>query len=316
MAIGMASATACSGNEVVPIAASADAGSGEAGVSSVLVPGAPCGHALGDGACAPSNDGGLSACPAGQVPQSDGGCATPTPTPSNACTFETHTAFPFQGKVIESVTHHGRLYNFEVNGNPWTTNGMDLSEVAYFASGPCSGRGAGQCMFETRAFAMFPGNHLIEFVTASGKSWAWENGQPTDRGSDLAAAPRYSEICSLRGAGPCVFDTRAFVNVGSQLVESITAYGKYFAFDLQGNRLRESGADLAAVARYASGPCQGQTTCKLDTRAYVTAANRTIEVVTAQGRVWRFLTETAGFAEVQPSGVPTESLSSWAVACQ
>jgi hypothetical protein len=156
-------------------------------------------------------------------------------------------------------------------------------------------------------------------VTAKGRSWAWENGQVTDRGSDLAAAPRYSEICALRGpAGPCSFETRAFVNVGNQLIESITAYGKYFAYDLQGNRLKESGADLTAVPRYANGPCRtrqpGQ--CKLDTRAYVISSDRTVEVVMARGMMWRYLTEASGFAEVQPSGVAASSLTPWASACQ
>jgi len=221
----------------------------------------------------------------------------------------------FQNRVIESITARGRLYNFEANGTGWSTNGMALESVPYFASGPCSGKAAGTCRFDTRTFVTFQGNRLIEFITAYGKSWAFENGNPTDNGSDLSTVPRYTEVCALRGGSPCRFDTRTFVNVDGQLTEAITAYGRYFAYDMQGRRSKDNGVDLSAVTRYAAGPCKGQTAgqCKFDTRTYGLLDNKTMEVVTSHGHVYRYSAgEDSGFAEIQPSGVSLLNTPSWA----
>jgi hypothetical protein len=263
-----------------------------------------------------------SSCPPGQSIV-NGACAATGGAPPPAapgCSFDTHTVFMFQNRVIESLTSHGRLFNFEADGSPWPTNGMDLTQVAYFAAGPCSGQGAGQCKFDTRTFALFPGNHLIEFVTAGGRSYAWENGSATDPGTDLATSPRFSEICALRPAGtPCSFDTRTFVNVNGQLTETITAYGRYFAFDRLGNKARESGTDLSSVPRYATGPCQGRASgqCMFDTRTYGIVDSKLVEIVTAGGTVWRYLAEPqTGFTEVQPSNVPVFNVPTWTAACR
>ena len=241
------------------------------------------------------------------------GSGGPIPSP-NACVFDTHTILMFQGRVIESITARGKLYNFEANGTGWPTNGMDLTQVPYFASGPCAGKTPGTCHFDTRTFAMFGQNRLIEFVTANGKSWAFENGVATDSGTDLSTVPRYAEICALRGGAPCRFDTRTFVNVDGQLTEAITAYGRYFAYDLAGRRSKDSGVDLSAVTRYAAGPCKGQTggSCKLETRTYGLLDGKTVEVVTAYGNVYRYNAAESSFAEIQPSGIPLLNVPSWA----
>jgi hypothetical protein len=313
---------------------------GDSGSGAIPPPAPPL---LGDGGV-PAPDGSalaasLTPCPIGQTPQNgacavapatgtcppgqaivNGACAVaPSGTgPAPGCVFDTHTVFMFQGRVVESITSHGHLFNFEADGSPWPTNGMDLTQVPYFAAGPCAGQAPGTCKLDTRTFALFPGNHLIEFVTAAGRSWAFENGTATDSGTDLATSQRYAEICQLRGPGPCTFDTRTFVNINDQLIEAITAYGRYFAFDRQGNRSRDNGADLAAVPRYAAGPCQGRTAgqCTFDTRTYGLAEGRTVEIVTANGRLWRYLAgEQSGFAEVQPSGVPSLDVATWKAAC-
>jgi len=238
--------------------------------------------------------------------------------PGAACAFDTHTIFYFQNRVVESITtKRGKLYNFDADGTAWPSNGMDLTEVPYFATGPCAGRAPGTCHFDTRTFAFFAPNHLIEFITAYGRSWAFENGVPTDNGTDLASVPRYSEICANRGAGPCVFDSRTFVQVNGDLMEAITAYGRYFAFDAHGIRSRDNGINLTTVPRYAAGPCKDHPQCVFDTRTYGLVDGRTVEVVTANGVVWRYeATEQAAFAEVQPSGVPMLNVPTWAAPCQ
>lgn len=236
-----------------------------------------------------------------------------------ACALETDTVLLFENRIIESITSRGRLFNFEADGSPWPTNGMDLGQVAYYAAGPCAGRAPGTCRFDTRSFALFPGNHLVELVTAYGRTWAWENGVVTDPGTDLAAVPRYAEICALRGGPtvPCTFETRTFVHVDGELFESITAYGKYFAFDQHGSRSKDNGLDLAIVPRYGAGPCKGQGPhCIFSTRTYGLLNGSTVEIVTANGFVWRYLAnEQAGFPEVPPSGVPITSVPAWASLC-
>lgn len=251
---------------------------------------------------------------------------TPAPAPAPApalpgaplapaCVNDTHTVFYFDGRLIESVTNRGRLFNFEANGVAWATNGMDLTAVPYYAAGPCAGRAPGTCFIDTRTFATF-GSKLIEFVTAYGRSWAFDNGVPTDNGTDLATAGRYAEICSLRPAGTaCTFDTRAFVTLDGKLLEAITAYGRYFGYDERGHRSPENGLDLTQIARYATGPCKGRApgTCKLDTRTYGLADGKVVEVATAYGFVFRWLPgESNAFSEIQPSGVPLTNVASWA----
>src|SRR5262245_62370478 len=52
-------------------------------------------------------------------------------------------------------------------------------------------------LFDTRAFVNVGGT-ILEYVTAYGKNWTWNNTVPTDQGSDLATSPRYAEACGGR----------------------------------------------------------------------------------------------------------------------
>ena len=235
------------------------------------------------------------------------------------CDFDTHAILQYQGRLVESITSRGHLFNFEENGTPWPSNGpngLDLSSVSYYMAGPCAGQPLGHCTFDTRSFALF-GDTLIEFITTpNGRSWAFDNGLPTDVGTDIASVARYQEACAGRLPGQaCRFSTRAFVNLDGQLLETITAYGKYFTYDSAGRRAPDNGIDLTQVPRYAAGPCVGAPygQCRLDTRTYGLADGQTVEIVTARGFVWRWLAGgTTVFAEVQPSGVPMTNVASWA----
>jgi hypothetical protein len=294
-------ATACSDASPSTLA---DAGSVP---MSAPIPGAGAGAGIGGGV---PGAGGVVPAP---------GAPAPVPAPAApivpACVNDTHTVFYFDGRLIESVTNRGRLFNFEANGAPWPTNGMDLTAVPYYAAGPCAGRAPGTCMLDTRTFATF-GTKLIEFVTAYGHSWAFDNGVPTDNGTDLATAGRYAEICALRPAGTaCTFDTRSFVMLDGKLLESITAYGRYFGYDERGHRLADTGADLTQIPRYATGPCKGHApgTCKLDTRTFGLVDGKVVEVTTAYGFVFRWLpAEPNAFSEIQPSSVPLTNIATWA----
>jgi hypothetical protein len=97
--------------------------------------------------------------------------------------------------------------------------------------------------FDSRTFVDIGGN-LVESISAYGKYWnfigenLWSTGW-------LDQVPRYAAICS--GKPDCKFNTRSFVNIGGNLVESITAYGRYWNFI--GDNLWSTGS-LDSVARY------------------------------------------------------------------
>jgi hypothetical protein len=177
----------------------------------------------------------------------------------------------------ESISGYGSYWNFEIENaySPWPSNGSDLTSVPRYADGPCQGRAAGQCAFDTRAFLTVQG-HLIESISAYGKYWNFDADdayKPWDgNGSDLTSVPRYANgPCQGRAAGTCVFDTRTFLTVQGRQIESISAYGKYWNFDSDDayKPWDGNGSDLTSVPRYANGPCKGRTAgrCVFGTRA-------------------------------------------------
>lgn len=79
----------------------------------------------------------------------------------------------------------------------------------------------------------------------------------------------------------CRFDTRAFIEVGGMLVESVTAYGRYWNYDASTGTVLSNGA-LAGpeAARYAA-ICSGQPVCVFDTRTMTGSAAAPVESITA-----------------------------------
>ncbi|NJK43722.1 MAG: DUF4214 domain-containing protein [Pleurocapsa sp. SU_196_0] len=92
-------------------------------------------------------------------------------------------------------------------------------------------------------------------------------------------------------SGPCRFDTRSLgFLVDGTFVESITASGRYFNFDITGNAV--GSGDLRSVGRYASGPCalapSGQP-CTFDSRTFTNYPGAGwVESITAYGHGWNF----------------------------
>jgi hypothetical protein len=197
------------------------------------------------------------------------------------------------GRLTESITAFGKAWNFDaVTNEPWDEDGwggLPLTSVPRYASGPCAGRAAGDCEFETRAFYS-RGTALVESITAYGKAynfdaltyapWDGTAAQWPANGTDLTAVPRYAMgPCASRPEGQCYFQSRTFyASDDGRLVESITAQGRLWEFDtatdepLVGNW---SGTDLTAVPRFARGPCAGvkEGACVITTRTYLVAAN-------------------------------------------
>ncbi|MEO7431821.1 MAG: GDSL-type esterase/lipase family protein [Dokdonella sp.] len=79
----------------------------------------------------------------------------------------------------------------------------------------------------------------------------------------------------------CRFDTRSFVTLGGVLIESISAYGRYWNFDTRTGSLFESGAlNTPAIPRYKS-ICAGHPLCTFDTRTFIGTGDGAVESITA-----------------------------------
>ncbi len=93
---------------------------------------------------------------------------------------------------------------------------------------------------------------------------------------------------------PVVIDTRAQFTSGSNLIDSVTAYGRGYNWNTERNNIPHpwpnNGFDLMSVSRFASGPCAGRPSygCKLDTRSQFNVNGTFIESITAYGRGYNF----------------------------
>jgi hypothetical protein len=288
------------------------------------------------------------------VPTGIPGAVPPIVPGGGACAIDTRTIVEQGGRIIEIVTARGRLYEFE-NGVPiqppvgvaayggypgyaapaagypgypgaspafggppaaaGLATGIELQSVPLYAQGPCAGQAPRACVFDTHAFVRLPEGRFLEYVTAYGRQWVFENNQMTGSGVPLARIPRYQQLCAPAAAasgGLCVFDTRVFVKIGTQLVESITAYGRRFEINLEGMPLPNSAVDLMQSPRYAGGPCRGVApgSCLLETRTCEPGMNgQLVETITSGGFFFTYAAETG--AEVQPA-LPMASRPGWA----
>ena len=197
--------------------------------------------------------------------------------PTAGCTFDSRTFASDGGVLLESITAYGRYWNFEVNNGskPLPSNGSLLSSVPRYASGPCKGKPTAGCTFDSRTFTS-DGGVLLESITAYGRYWNFEveNGSKPlpSNGSLLSSVPRYASGPCGTATGSCMFDSRTFASVGGVLLESVTAYGRYWNFEADNGHkpLPSNGSLLSTVPRYVSGPCKGKTnTCTFDTRTFV-----------------------------------------------
>ncbi|WP_295910618.1 S8 family serine peptidase [uncultured Xanthomonas sp.] len=135
-----------------------------------------------------------------------------------------------------------------------------------------------------------------ETVTAYGHVWKFDaQGLPVTLPVPLSSSSVYAGSngpCTTQFVTrkrPCKFDTRAEVNYpGVGYLESITAYGRYWNFDANGQPFGPQGGELKDVPRYAAGPCQGKNPCVFDTRSLVVFPEwgGLVESVNAYGQYW------------------------------
>ena len=224
----------------------------------------------------------------------DGPCKGQSP---GNCKFDSRTVATVDGRLIESITAYGKYWNFDINNNyqPVKGSGSDLNSVSRYANGPCQGKAPGSCTFDSRTISVI-NNRQLESITAYGKFWIFDikdNYKLVSGGNDLTSVSRYANgPCKGKAPGSCSFDSRTVRTVGGRLTESITAYGKYWNFDVNNNYqpLSGNGSDLNSVSRYANGPCQGKAagSCTFDSRTIATIDGRRIESITAYGKFWNF----------------------------
>ncbi|WP_440985967.1 S8 family serine peptidase [Xanthomonas sontii] len=140
-----------------------------------------------------------------------------------------------------------------------------------------------------------------ETVTAYGHVWKFDaQGLPVTLPVPLSSSPVYARgngPCTAQFAKykkPCTFDTRTEVNYpGVGYLESITAYGRYWNFDANGQPFGPQGGQLHEVPRYAAanGPCYQKNQndpCVFDTRSLVVFPEwgGLVESVNAYGQYW------------------------------
>jgi hypothetical protein len=215
------------------------------------------------------------------------------------CKFDTRSMVnhPTKG-FVEFITAYGRYWEFDINGAALPGSGSEVTTIAWHADGPCALAPVGSaCTFDTRTLVDYPGFGFSESITAYGRYFNFDvSGMPfPNNGDSLFSVPRYaSGPCAFAPQGqPCEFDTRAlgdYPNIA--FGESITAYGRYFNYDINGNSFPDSGASLSSVSRYAIGPCSftpaGQD-CFFETRFFVIHPIKGfVEYITAYGRSWEF----------------------------
>jgi hypothetical protein len=240
----------------------------------------------------------------GSVTQPLPAATTPCDDPAGAaCTFDTRSLSQMpDGSFVESIASYGKIWNFDLNGRPSAGNNTDIRSVARYASGPCASVPAGQrCKFDTRTLFNYPGVGFVESITAYGKAYNYDiDGNEwigRGNGMNLRSVARFANgPCAFAPSGqPCTFDTRALTKYpGIGFLETITAYGKFWNFDINGNEWSGggNGTDLQSVSRYASGPCasvpSGQP-CTFDTLTMIHYPGvGFVQSITAYGKAYNF----------------------------
>ena len=155
------------------------------------------------------------------------------------CRFDTRTIFyASDGHRIESITTpNGKFWHFDIDaaGIPsWGSNGTDNTQVERYmrTSGPCYGKAAGTCRFDTRTIFYASNGHRIESITTpNGKFWhfdidaagipGWDNN-----GADMTTIGRYVNgdgPCQGKALGTCRLDTRViWVDASNTQIESMS----------------------------------------------------------------------------------------------
>jgi hypothetical protein len=171
------------------------------------------------------------------------------------CTIDSVTTLDYPDfGYIESVTAYGRYWNFDRAGNGLTGNGSLLSSVPRYASGPCGhANPITSCRFDTRNLINPPEwGGLFESITAYGRYWIFDGSGNLVGTDTLTSVPRFaSGPCAHAPAGQlCSFTSRELRSAaGGGIIETVTAYGRYFEWGANGQPTANHGLPLASIPR-------------------------------------------------------------------
>jgi subtilisin family serine protease len=194
-------------------------------------------------------------------------------------------------------------------------------------TGPCSFAPAGTaCQIDAIAYdTAAPSNSTQEIVIAYGRMWKFHpfTGALIMPATPLTDIPRYATgPCARAPAGQtCVIDSLTIASAPWGYVESISAYGYYWNFDINGTPWSGVGshADLKTIDRYftagasfggsAPKPCTNfrAVDCKFDTRTLVDWRDLygdVYESITASGQYFLFNSGGTMLATGQLLSVP------------
>jgi hypothetical protein len=209
----------------------------------------------------------------------------------------------------KSLAHCFALRTFQTRMLHWLF--VVFSSVVLLACGGGGGSGsepakptAGNTSFDTSAKLQASSLRNLTIVSLEPTNTQWlvravigdryfdnQNGS----GVALNSVPRFAKICA-EGPSPCQFDTYSLGRlVDGTVVESITAFGKWWNFDVAGNEFAESNKDLKSVPRFANGPClpaiQANIPCRFESHGFGRLNNNSpvwVQSITAYGRGYNF----------------------------
>lgn len=155
-----------------------------------------------------------------------------------------------------------------------------------------------------------PAMAVLESITGYGRYWNFD----VDNNYNKVSSGYLNEVTRYKAeGGPCYgrtqtrnscnFDSRTIATINGKRTEFLTAYGKYWKWEIVNSNtytLLASG-NLNDVTRYANGPCKDKPsgTCTFESLAIVTLGSRQIESVTAYGKYWNW---DANTGELLPNG--------------
>ena len=180
------------------------------------------------------------------------------------CDFSTRTLFEdAEGNLHESITTLGHSYTFRFDSTgPTLIDSQPLIDYSHYADGPCKGA-ITSCDFDSRSVYWHNGN-LIDAVTRGATAYSFVYvggvGSPQVVGPvDLATTEPFSRSDGpCNGTDTCQFETRTLFWSNGDLIDSITANGKYFNYLYPNGQgpvqiLHDEGDELLDITRYSHG---------------------------------------------------------------
>lgn len=230
------------------------------------------------------------------------------------CSFDTLTTwYNADGTRGQSITIGGKYWNYtSPSGGVWNLSGSgDLAGVSYYKvqGGPCEGKSAGTCRFDTQSVWDKPDKTRSQSITIGGKYWNYDS--PSGGTWNLTGSGNLADVAWYAAAGGpcegksgtgCSFDTlTTWYYPGSQTRgQSITISGKYWNYnsDSPGNWTRTGSGDLAPTFyKDGGGPCAGKSagTCRFDTQSMWRNPDGTRDQsITIGGKYWNYHNPTSG----------------------